>query len=123
MRSFVITRCAAVAFALTTGCSVAPKHLGNWAFQDHQTNVWYSFEAPDKCRFVGAANGSPGIGGYCRYKAQNGTLTIAEVWDQSEIPQMAPARYQLTYDPTTDTLSLRADGKEIRLSRTSKEWK
>ena len=97
-------------------------HLGTWAYENVEVYVGYEFEEPDKCRFVGAAKGHAGTGGYCSYKFENNAVSITEVWDNTNSRYKVPAPYYLMYDSATDTLSIRESGKEIRLVRVLRLW-
>jgi hypothetical protein len=116
----VIAGSLGVAVSLTAGCANAPKHVGTWAYEDAETYVGYELKRDDTCRFIGAAKGQAGLGGYCRFERQEHTMRIVEVWGNTGPRWKLPAKFTMTYDPDTDTLTLHEGDRSIRLSRTSR---
>ena len=116
----VIAGSLGVAMSLAIGCATAPKHVGIWAHEDAETYVGYELKPDDTCRFIGAAKGQAGLGGYCRFERQEHTMRIVEVWGNTGPRWKLPAKFTMTYDPDTDTLTLHEGDRSIRLSRTSR---
>jgi hypothetical protein len=96
------------------------KARGTWAYEDAETYVGYELKRDDTCRFIGAAKGQAGLGGYCRFERQEHTMRIVEVWGNTGPRWKLPAKFTMTYDPDTDTLTLHEGDRSIRLSRTSR---
>ena len=104
-----------------SGCTTAPPYLGAWVYEDADSYAGYAFDSEKTCRIVGGVKGGPGLlGGYCSYVRTQNTLTIDEVWDRSGVRQKLPQTFQFTYEAATDTMTLRSEGRELKLSRRSK---
>ncbi len=101
------------------GCSTVSSHRGAWAFEDAKTYFGIAFDSADTCRFVGVAKGQAGVGAFCSYVRRGDVITIVEVWDRTGVREKMSSPFAFTYEPQTDTLILKEDTRERRLSRTA----